>query len=80
MTMTNERLLAAALPLLEELIKRQILIVCMDVPAPPGHPGMSTTSMVTDVVPNGLALDLHLDENTDQIAQSPRSLYEARYD
>jgi hypothetical protein len=72
--MTNKQLQAAALPLLEELIRRDLLIVCIDVPAPSGHPGMYTTSTVTDVVPNGPALDLHLDDNTDQIAQSARSL------
>lgn len=66
---------AAALPLLEELIKRDMLIVTINVPAPPGHPGMATTSMVTDVVPNGLMLDLGLDDDTDEIAQSARSLH-----
>jgi hypothetical protein len=74
MTMTDEQLLAAALPLLEALIERDMLIVTIDVPAPPGHPGMATTSAVTDVIPNGLALDLHLEDDTDLIAQSARSL------
>jgi hypothetical protein len=72
--MTNEQLQAAALPLLQELIKRGMLIASIDVPAPPGHPGMCTTSTVTDVVPNGLTLDLGLDEDTDDIAQSASSL------
>jgi len=74
MSMTNKQLQAAALPLLEELIKREMLIVTVVVPAPPGHPGMATTSTVTDVVPNGLTLDLWIADDTDGIAQSARSL------
>ena len=74
MTMTNKQLQAAALPLLQELIRRDMLIISIEVPAPLGHPGMCTTSQVTGVVPNGLALDLLLDEDTDQIDQSARSL------
>jgi hypothetical protein len=72
--MTDEQLLAAALPILQELIERDMLIVSIDVPAPLGHPGMYTTSTVTDVMPNGLALDLQLDDDTDHIAHSARSL------
>jgi hypothetical protein len=62
MKMTDEQLRAAALPLLQELVERDMLIVSIDVPAPAGHPGMYTTSMVTDVIPNGLTLDLDLAE------------------
>jgi hypothetical protein len=75
MSMTDEQLQAAALPLLEELIRRELLIVSIDVPARPGHPGMMTTSTVTDVVPNGLALDLGIDGDSDAIAQSAKRLH-----
>ena len=74
MSMTNQQLQATALSLLQELIKRDMLIVSIGVPAPPGHPGMYTTSTVIDVIPNGLALDLQLEDDTDNIAQSARSL------
>jgi hypothetical protein len=36
MSMTDKQLQAAALPLLQELIKRDMLIVSIDVPAPLG--------------------------------------------
>jgi hypothetical protein len=74
MTMTDEQLQAAALPLLQELINREMLIVSIDVSPPPGHPGMWTTSTVIEVVPNGLTLDLQLDDDTDEIAQSAKRL------
>ena len=74
MSMTKQQLQAAALSLLQELIKRDMLIVSIDVPAPPGHPGMYTTSTVIDVIPNGLMLDLQLEDDTDQIAQSATRL------
>jgi hypothetical protein len=72
--MTNEELQAAALPLLQELVKRKMLVVSTDVPAPPGHPGMCTTSAIVDVIPNALTLDCQLEDNAQQIAVDAQEL------
>jgi len=44
MSMTDQQLLEAALPLLQELVKRDMLIATIDVPAPPHTPDVMYTS------------------------------------
>jgi hypothetical protein len=73
--MTDEELQATALPLLQELVKRQMLVVSIDVPAPPGHSGMCTTSAIVDVIPNGLTLDCQLEDDAQQIAVDAQELW-----
>ena len=75
--MTDEELHATALPLLQELVKRQMLVVSIDVPAPPGHAGMCTTSAIVDVIPNGLTLDCQLEDDARQIAVDAQELWKS---
>jgi hypothetical protein len=68
--MTDEELQAKALPLLQELVRRDMLIAAIKVPSPTGHPGITTCSQIVQVVPNGLTLDCWLEDDTQQLSKS----------
>lgn len=53
------------------------LVVSIDVPASPGHPSMSTTSAIVDVIPNGLTLDCQLEDDAQQIAVGAQELWKS---